>query len=73
MSRTDKTRPLRVQEYDDLPHWSIRLWSSRHKSAVKHYQREHNRRDRHDAHADLRREREPEPRQGRGRAWWEVW
>jgi hypothetical protein len=72
MADTDKTRPWRIQQAEGMRETS-RRWSSPHKSAVGWLQRKYNRQDRHDARADVRRGREPEPRQARGRAWWETW
>lgn len=71
MAHTDNTLPWRLWSEHGVPD-NLRRWKGRHESAVKEYRREHNRRDRHDARAQLHREGDAEPRQPRGRAIWDA-
>lgn len=69
MARTDNTLPWRLWKAYGVPD-NLRRWKGRHESSIGWLQRLHNRKDRHDARATLRRGGEPEPRQPRHRAHW---
>jgi len=74
MAHTDKDMPWRLWESQGL-HYNkpVRKWCSSHKSKIGWIRTRFNRRDRHDARADLRRGLIPEPRQPRHRAHYEAW
>ncbi len=67
MAHTDNTDPWRLRKRRRL---TRKLRTS--DSEITYLQRLYNRRDRHDARAELRRDREPEPVQPRGRAIWDA-
>lgn len=69
MAHTDKTDPARFFWSE---HWMpLRLrWRMRDQPQIR---RRYNRKDRHDAKNELRHGREPEPRQPRGRALYDLY
>lgn len=70
MSKTDKTKPWKLlSEAERMTR--RKFWTDN--SDVRFLSRLYNRKDRHDARAELRKGEEPEPRQSRGRAIWDVW
>lgn len=75
MAHTDKDLPWRLWETNGLTYDKpVRKYRANpRESKTGWIARRFNRRDRHDARADLRRGRTPEPRQPRHRAHYEAW
>lgn len=69
MSHTSSTDPMRVQPRELVESFRFGgVWTG-----VKEVRRRYNRQDRADARRALRRGDEPEPRQGRHRAQWDMY
>ena len=69
MAHTDSTAPRRLSE---RPWWGsyARKWAS--SGEIRDRAREYNRQDRHRARAELHRDGDAVPRQGRHRALWDA-
>lgn len=69
MSHTDNTDPSKLQDASKVDRWQNGgVWEG-----VKEVRRRYNRQDRASARRALQAGDEPEPRQGRGRARWDMY